>query len=95
MRVEVIRAWVGEYHSVSIELPDGATAAQALQAIGSHFQTDGISAMAVFGQAADASTVLQDGDRLELLRPLLADPKDARRIRARRALRRVAGKPES
>jgi putative ubiquitin-RnfH superfamily antitoxin RatB of RatAB toxin-antitoxin module len=36
----------------------------------------------VFGVRATGETVLRDGDRLELLRPLLADPKDARRRRA-------------
>ncbi len=40
---------------------------------------------AVFGIRATSATVLCDGDRLELLRGLQADPKDARR---RRALKR-------
>jgi hypothetical protein len=36
---------------------------------------------AQFGHGISAETVLNDGDRLELLRPLLADPKLARRQR--------------
>ena len=38
---------------------------------------------AVFGQRVDFVTVLHDGDRLELLRPLRCDPKESRRSRAR------------
>jgi putative ubiquitin-RnfH superfamily antitoxin RatB of RatAB toxin-antitoxin module len=33
---------------------------------------------------ATAGTVLNEDDRVEVLRPLLIDPKDARRRRARR-----------
>jgi putative ubiquitin-RnfH superfamily antitoxin RatB of RatAB toxin-antitoxin module len=40
-------------------------------------------AIAVHGVLARPQQVLQDGDRIELLRPLLADPKDNRRRRAR------------
>jgi len=39
-------------------------------------------AYAVFGVRVDRQTVLQEGDRVELLRPLQADPKEARRRRA-------------
>jgi len=38
---------------------------------------------AIFGQRADASTPLADGDRIELTRPLTVDPKRARVLRAR------------
>jgi putative ubiquitin-RnfH superfamily antitoxin RatB of RatAB toxin-antitoxin module len=37
---------------------------------------------AIFGQRAGLATPLREGDRVELLRPLRADPKDARRARA-------------
>lgn len=39
--------------------------------------------LAIFGRAVEPHTPLQDGDRVELLRPLLADPKQARRQRAK------------
>jgi uncharacterized protein len=44
----------------------------------------GSSAQSIFGEIASDSTRLEDGDRLELLRPLIADPKEARRNKARR-----------
>ncbi len=36
----------------------------------------------VFGKAAAMTTVLNDGDRVEIYRPLIADPKEVRRKRA-------------
>jgi hypothetical protein len=40
--------------------------------------------LALWGRAITPATVLQPQDRLELLRPLLVDPKEARRMRYRR-----------
>lgn len=39
----------------------------------------------VFSKRCDVSTPLRDGDRVELYRPLLVDPKQVRRERARKA----------
>lgn len=81
MKVEVVRAWPQRFDAVGLELEEGATVAQAVAAAG--FADDAeIVGYAVFGLRAGVDTVLRDGDRLELLRPLLADPKDARRRRA-------------
>ena len=41
------------------------------------------AATAIHGVNATPGTVLQEGDRVEVLRPLLIDPKEARRRRAR------------
>jgi hypothetical protein len=38
----------------------------------------------VWGQLVPEATRLTEGDRIEFLRPLVADPKDARRRRARK-----------
>ena len=43
------------------------------------------SVVGVFGRVVRASTPLEDGDRVEIYRPLAADPKSARRTRAREA----------
>lgn len=81
MKVEVVRAWPRRFEAASLELAEGATLAQAVAAAG--FDGDAeVSGYAVFGVRADAGTVLRDGDRVELLRPLQVDPKDARRRRA-------------
>ena len=41
----------------------------------------------VWGRRVERSYVLREGDRVEILKPLLADPKEARRQRARGARR--------
>ena len=85
MRVELLQAWPRRFESVSLELPVGATLSDALAAAG-WSDAEGISGYAIFGVNAVLDTVLRDGDRVELLRPLLMDPKEARR---RRALKRA------
>lgn len=51
------------------------------------------SAMGVFGKAvaSPAEYVLADGDRVEIYRPLIADPKEVRRQRAARAREALRG----
>ncbi|MEL1264577.1 RnfH family protein [Pseudoxanthomonas putridarboris] len=83
MRVEVIRAWPHRYQSVALELPLGACVADALAVCG----FDGLeqaSAIAVHGVVVAPDAPLNEGDRVEVLRPLQVDPKEARRRRARK-----------
>jgi putative ubiquitin-RnfH superfamily antitoxin RatB of RatAB toxin-antitoxin module len=80
IRVEVIRAWPGRFESTTLELPVGATLGDALAASG--LSLEGATGFAVFGEREDPGYPLRDGDRVELLRPLQADPKEARRRRA-------------
>jgi putative ubiquitin-RnfH superfamily antitoxin RatB of RatAB toxin-antitoxin module len=40
------------------------------------------SEVGIFGKVATMTTVLSDGDRVEIYRPLIADPKEVRRKRA-------------
>lgn len=76
------RAWL-----VALQLPVGATAAEAVERSGLLECVPGLNlpelALAIFGKPITPATLLRDGDRVELLRPLLADPKQARRRRAR------------
>ena len=80
MKVEVVYALPDKAEVVSLRLPDGATVADALAASGL-----GGNAFGIFGREVPAGHPLRDGDRVEIYRPLAADPKEARR---RRALRR-------
>ena len=83
MRVEVLRAWPHRHESRMVEIGEDATVATALQACG--WSLDGeFTALAVFGVGAGMDSVLHDGDRVELLRALQMDPKQARRLRAER-----------
>lgn len=80
MRVTVVLAWPDRCESVQLSLDRAATVADAVAASG--LPMDGIAGFAVHGVRAEPGTALHDGDRVELLRPLQVDPKDARRRRA-------------
>jgi putative ubiquitin-RnfH superfamily antitoxin RatB of RatAB toxin-antitoxin module len=82
VRVEVVLAWPRRYESVLLEVPDGTSVADAVGRSG--LALDGITGYAIHGVQAESAQVLRDGDRIELLRALQADPKDARRRRAAR-----------
>ncbi|HTA63953.1 MAG TPA: RnfH family protein [Xanthomonadaceae bacterium] len=87
MRVVVVYALPERAWSTTLDLPTDATASDALAQAGFAEQVPGFDATkigyAIFGKSIHSGTLLRDGDRLELLRPLVADPKQARRRRAR------------
>ena len=83
MRIELLRAWPHRHESREVDACDGATVADALQAAGWALDAE-FCGLAVFGVAASADTLLHEGDRVELLRALQVDPKQARRLRAER-----------
>lgn len=81
--VQLVRAWPDRWQSQALELPEGACVGDALAAAGVVLPEAGFVAVAVNGVVAREGQPLHDADRLELLRPLLADPKENRRRRAR------------
>jgi uncharacterized protein len=84
LRVEVVYALASEAHAVTVRLPFGATAAEALRASGLLEKHGGIAdaKIGIYGKVVAADTPLADGDRVEIYRPLTLDPKEARRRRA-------------
>lgn len=90
--VEVVHALPGRAVIRSFKLAAGATVADVLELAAGHPDFAGIdvrgASLAIFGRVALRESVLEDGDRVEILRPLAIDPKDARRARARAARRR-------
>lgn len=84
---EVAYALADRQHVVTVRLPDGATALDALHASGllERFpQIDERSAtLGVFGTVVPREHPLRSGDRLEIYRPLQVDPREARRARVR------------
>ena len=83
---------VREWH---IELPAGSTVSDAIAA--SPLRTEfpalepGAITAGVWGRKAQPGQVLRDRDRVEIYRPLLVDPKVARRERFRKQGARAAG----
>ena len=85
MRVHVAYVAPGSELVVALDVADGATVADALR-LTDVVQRIGLvpdaAGLAIFGQRVDGSTPLRDGDRVEITRPLVCDPKAARRARA-------------
>jgi len=86
LRVELVYALPERYWSEQLQLPQGATVADALARTGLHriapgFEVD-FSRLAINGRPVRLDERFADGDRLEILRPLLCDPKEVRRRRA-------------
>ena len=73
----------------ALDLPEGATVADALQAAG--LQPAEGEAVGIWGRKAAPRDMLREGDRLEIARALKVDPKVARRERFRRQGSRAAG----
>lgn len=86
IRVEVVYASSERAWRVSLQLPEGTTALQAFEASGVRERMPessiGVPDLGVFAHPVERERVLRDGDRVEVYRPLLIDPKDARRKRA-------------
>jgi uncharacterized protein len=88
IRVDVVCALAGEVDAVSVRLPQGASVRDAIAAsgIGERRPVD-LEAVGIFGRRVAPDTRLADGDRVEIYRPLLLDPKEQRRRRARKTTR--------
>ena len=75
----------GEVDEVSLHLEPGATVADALRASGLQARYPDVALDAlpvgIWGSFCERSDALRDHDRVEVYRPLLVDPKEARRRR--------------
>lgn len=90
LAVEVVLALEDRQLVTALEVEPGTTLAEAILRSGLQARTQELdlqldlstAAVGIFGRLRERDTVLADGDRVEIYRPLLADPKDARRRRA-------------
>ena len=86
IRVEVTYARTERQDVVPLTLPAGATLQQALEASGLLVKYPEIdptkSKFGIYSKLARLDTVLRDLDRVEIYRPLIADPKEVRKQRA-------------
>lgn len=92
IEVTVVYALPDTQAMVRVEIARDATVLAALAASGllDKFPEIGNTpACAIFGEAAELSRTLRDGDRVEILRPLLIDPKEGRRRAASRTPNRT------
>lgn len=88
LRIEVVYCpRPGQADLVALQMPAGATLADALQASGllvrHHLALESLRA-GIWFKAREPGTPLRDRDRVEIYRPLTVDPKEARRQRYKR-----------
>jgi putative ubiquitin-RnfH superfamily antitoxin RatB of RatAB toxin-antitoxin module len=91
VKVEVVYALAQRQDIVVLDLAPGATVRDAVVASGL-LERHGLPdppclALGISGARVPAERTLAEGDRVEILRPLAADPIAARRLRARRPRR--------
>jgi len=86
IRVEVAYATPDSQCLLSIELAQGSDLNAAIEQSGILAKYPEIewpgAPIGVFGKKASAQSLLKDGDRVEIYRPLRVDPKTRRRERA-------------
>jgi uncharacterized protein len=86
IEVTVVIALSDRATQIAVRLPPGATVTDALVRSGlaaRHPEVDLASArVGIFGKLTDRHAILVDGDRVEVYRALIADPKEQRQRRA-------------
>jgi uncharacterized protein len=92
--VEVAYALAGKQAILELEVPEGTTALEAAKRSGITEKFEGIdldnAKLGIFSKVVSPTQELRDGDRVEVYRPLVADPKEVRKARAARAKERRA-----
>lgn len=86
LHIEVALAMPERQELIALKVPKGTTLADAITLSGiserfNGFEPD-LSKVGIFGKKTSAGQILRDGDRVEIYRPLIADPKEVRRQRA-------------
>lgn len=86
LHVEVVYALPAKQQLVTLQLPAGSSVRQAIDASGllqKHPEIDLTkNKIGIFAKLTKPDAVLRDRDRVEIYRPLIADPKEVRKQRA-------------
>jgi hypothetical protein len=89
IRVEVVYALPERQYLRKVTLAEGSSVEQAIVASGLLELRSDIdlqsNKVGIYSRPAKLGDVLNDGDRVEIYRPLIADPKELRRQRAEKA----------
>jgi len=88
LRVEVAYALPEQQALIALEVEEGASVREAIERSGILQRYPGIELargrVGIFGRLVELDASLRDGDRVEIHRPLVADPREARRRRVKR-----------
>ena len=83
IKVEVLYALPHEQTLLVVEVPQNTTLADAVKIsglLGKYPEIDlATNKVGIFGKLSKLDTVLREKDRVEIFRPLIADPKEVRR----------------
>ncbi len=87
IRVEVVYALPQRQELVEVRLPQGASARQAIEASGllekyPDIELDRRNKLGIYAKLVKPDSEVRDRDRVEIYRPLIADPKAVRKKRA-------------
>jgi hypothetical protein len=89
IRVEVVYALPERQYLRTVKLEEGSSVEQAVKASGLLELRSDIdlkqNKLGIYSRPVKLSDTVNDGDRIEIYRPLIADPKELRRIRAERS----------
>ncbi|TLU64836.1 RnfH family protein [Thalassotalea litorea] len=87
--IEVVYALPDKQILLSLHVEESSTIEQAIVASGmiqQYPQIDlQVNKVGVWNKAAKLTDLVEDGDRIEIYRPLIADPKEVRKRRAEKA----------
>ncbi len=86
IKIELVYALPHEQALLRLDVPQGTTIAEAVRLSGIQEKYPEIDLekgkFGIFGKLSKTDTVLREKDRIEIYRPLIADPKEVRRKRA-------------
>jgi putative ubiquitin-RnfH superfamily antitoxin RatB of RatAB toxin-antitoxin module len=95
VNIQLVYALPDRRELLSLVLPAGTNLQQALEASGlpGKYGVDvATGKFGIFGKQAKLDTILRDRDRVEIYRPLIADPKEMRKARVAEKKARTASK---
>ena len=95
VNIELIYALPDTQELLRLTVPAGTTLRQALETSGlpAKYGVDVASGkFGIYGKQAKPDTILRDRDRVEIYRPLIADPKEMRKARVADKKARKAAK---
>lgn len=92
LAVQVVFARADEQEIIPLRVPRGATVRAAIERsriLDRYAEIDlAVNRVGIFGSLRELGDPVQEGDRIEIYRPLQVDPKDARRRKAAAARER-------
>ncbi len=94
--IEVAYATPEKQRIIALQVPEGTTIAEAIELSGIRGEFPGMEVgdVGVFSKRRKLEDEVQAGERIEIYRPLIADPKTARRRKAERQRREGQGEAD-